>query len=135
MSDKRAPFQGEVPEGFALPCGQGTSRLWVASGSPFTTARVRIPRVYSHLKPDNLSGLIFAWHRYRPWEYTKYSLRLIPCQAKTILTNLCQFSIKGEYKYQPHREDHVADYADDAVELFRFGIVFLFDIATTSQEV
>ena len=46
----------------------------------------------------NLSGRICAMLRYRPWQYTKYSLRALPCLTQIRLGNLSQRLIGEEYK-------------------------------------
>ena len=46
----------------------------------------------------NLSGRICAMLRYRPWQYTKYSLRALPCLTQIRLGNLSQRLIEEEYK-------------------------------------
>jgi hypothetical protein len=45
----------------------------------------------------NLSGRICAMLRYRPWQYTKYSLRALPCLTQIRLGNLSQRLIGEEY--------------------------------------
>jgi hypothetical protein len=50
----------------------------------------------------NLSGRICAMLRYRPWQYTKYSLRALPCLTQIRLGNLSQRLIGEEYKSQFH---------------------------------
>jgi hypothetical protein len=50
----------------------------------------------------NLSGRICAMLRYRPWQYTKYSLRALPCLTQIRLGNLSQRLIGEEY--QTHRD-------------------------------
>ena len=46
----------------------------------------------------NHSGRICAMLRYRPWQYTKYSLRALPCLTQIRLGNLSQRLIGEEYK-------------------------------------
>jgi hypothetical protein len=50
----------------------------------------------------NLSGRICAMLRYRPWQYTKYSLRALPCLTQIRLGNLSQRLIGEEYKATPY---------------------------------
>jgi hypothetical protein len=45
----------------------------------------------------NLSGRICAMLRDRPWQYTKYSLRALPCLTQIRLGNLSQRLIGEEY--------------------------------------
>ena len=47
----------------------------------------------------NLSGRICAMLRYRPWQYTKYSLRALPCLTQIRLGNLSQRLIEEEYYF------------------------------------
>ena len=47
----------------------------------------------------NLSGRICAMLRYRPWQYTKYSLRALPCLTQIRLGNLSQRLIGEEYYF------------------------------------